>query len=292
MGKTVLVTGATGKIGSLLVPKLKAAGADVRALVRSTDKGQKAKQEGADIVLGDFDQPETLKGAMQGVDTLVLITPPGPEADRQSQACIEAAKEAGVKNVVRISAIIPDERRPTDNTRQHAETDEILKASGLSFTILRPHAFMQNIFASAGTIAQDGKMYWGMGDGKMGMIDVRDIADVAAKVVMEEGHDGIIYDLTGPESISFHDVARELSEALDREISYLPVPPEAVESSMKQLGAGDWMSKLMRDYSEAYASGWGDFVTEDVEKVLGRKPRSIREFIREVLVPSLKLASA
>lgn len=292
MGKKVLVTGATGKIGSLLVPKLKAAGADVRALVRSTEKGKAAKDEGAEIVLGDFDQPDTLKAAMQGVDTLVLITPPGPEADKQSQACIQTAKDAGVKNVVRISAIIPDERRPTDNTRQHAETDEMLKASGLSFTILRPHAFMQNIFASSGSIAQDGKLYWGMGDGKMGMIDVRDIADVAAKVVMEEGHDGAIYSLTGPESISFHDVARELSEALEREILYLPIAPEAVESNMKQMGAGDWMSKAMKDYSEAYASGWGDFVTEDVEKVLGRKPRSIREFIKEVLVPSLRLAAS
>ena len=92
----------------------------------------------------------------------------------------------------RISVVMPDERRPTDNVRQHSEADAKLQASGLAFTILRPHFFMQNLFMSAGTIGQEGKMYWGMGDGKMSMIDVRDIADVAAKVAIDDEHDNAV----------------------------------------------------------------------------------------------------
>jgi uncharacterized protein YbjT (DUF2867 family) len=287
IAKRILVTGATGSIGSMLVPQLLGQGAQVRALVRSAEKGKALEAKGAQIAIGDFEKPETLKPAMEGIKTIVLVTPPSAHAVEQSDAVIEAAKAARVKKIVRISAIMPDDRRPTDNTRQHAEADAKLMASGLSFTILRPHFYMQNLFMSAQTIGHGDTMYWGMDDGKMGMIDVRDIVDVAAKVALEDGHDGAIYTLTGPESITFHDVAKELSRALGKQISYVPVHTDAVRGAVVAMGMGDWFADVMRDYSKAYASNWGDFVTTDIEKLLGRKARSLGDFIREVFAPAL-----
>lgn len=290
MGKKILVTGATGSIGSLVVPKLAQLGGEVRVLVRDAAKAKSKGLDaaGAEICVGDFDKPETVTAAMKGVDTVVLVTAAGPTAVKQATAAIDCAKAAGVRKIVRISVVMPDERRPTDNVRQHSEADAKLQASGLAFTILRPHFFMQNLFMSAGTIGQEGKMYWGMGDGKMSMIDVRDIADVAAKVAIDDEHDNAIYQLTGPATLTFREAAKEISDALGKAVDYVPIPPEAVEDSLRKMGMGDWFAEVMRDYSKAYASGWGDFLSGDVEKVLGRKPRSFREFVREVLAPALR----
>ncbi len=175
---------------------------------------------------------------------------------------------------------------PTDNTRQHGRTEAALKASGLAYVILRPHYFMQNLLGSLPTIVGQGQIYWGVGDGKLGMIDTRDVADAAINAALSDALDGGTYELTGPASIDYHAVAAVVGRGLGREVAYVAVPPEAAGEAVRAYGADEWTVRLIRDYCTAYAKGFGDFTTGDVQRITGHAPRSIDDFVREVLVPT------
>ena len=283
MAGKILVIGATGNVSSGLIPELIAKGADVRALVRDESKAQRLRDQGVEVVIGDLDKPETLDGAFSGVAKVFLLTAPNPDQVTQARNGIAAAKRAGSPHIVRMSARAfktpPDS--PPRVTRQHAEIDAELKASGLAYTILQPHSFMQNITMAAQTVASDGAVYMPMKDGKLGMIDVRDIVDVAAKVLTEDGHQGKTYGLTGPASISFHDVAAGLSKALGKEVKYMDVPPEAGREAMVGMGLSEWFADAMTEYNKAFSEGLGDFTTGDVEQLTGRPARSFETFARD-----------
>ena len=212
-----------------------------------------------------------------------LITPPNPNQVIQFKNGIEAAKRNGSPFIVRLSAGAINEM-PGALPRisgQHAETDGLLKASGLPYNIIRPHNFMQGTMMAAQTVASDGAVYMPMKDGKIGMIDVRDIVDVAVKVLTEDGHEGKTYNLTGPASISFHDVAAALSKVLGKQVNYVDVPPDAAREGMIGMGLPEWLADAFGEYFTAFSAGYGDFTTPDVEKVTGNPPRSYETFARD-----------
>jgi len=275
---TILVTGATGNVGSLLIPKLTNLGADVRALIRDDSKAQGLKDAGVEVVVGDLEKPDTLDAAFRGVDKVFLITPPNPNQVIQAENGIQAAKRTGSPVIVRLSAGAVKEM-PGALPRfsgQHAEIDGMLKASGLPYNIIRPHFFMQNTMMAAQSVASEGVVYMAFKDGKVGMVDVRDVADVAVKVLTEDGHEGKTYALTGPASISFHDVAAALSKALGKRVNYVNVPLEAAREGMIGMGLSEWFADAMSEYFQAYNEGFGDFTTTDVEKVTGNPPAPTR----------------
>ena len=289
MPRKVLITGATGNIGSQLSPRLAASDdLEARAFVHDENKASALREAGVECVIGSFEDAKSVGEAVDGIDTVVLITAPNAHAYDQAVSILAAAKSAGVRKIVRLSAIKGSPDGPTDNTRQHGRFDQELQSSGLTYVILRPHFYMQNLFMSAQTIGSEGNMYWGMGDGRLGIIDVRDIVDCAEAVVLSDQFDNQILSPTGPASISFHDVAKALTDALGRPVSYVPVSPEAVEQSLREMNMGDYFPTIMRDYSQAYSENWGDYVTEDVQVVTGHPARAIADFAREVLAPALK----
>jgi uncharacterized protein YbjT (DUF2867 family) len=284
MSKTIILTGATGTVSSPLVAQLQASPAvQVRALVRSEASATKLRAAGVQVVLGDLDDPDSLPAAFEGADELWQLTPPGPRAPENAMNALWAARRAGVKRVVRMSAIGAAHDAPTRNGRLHALSDAELQASGLRWTILRPHFFMQNLLGFASSIAADGTFYMGMGQGRLGFVDTRDISDVAARLFLEpsERHDGKIYTLTGPESLSLTEAAERLSQVLERPVRYIAVPDEAARAAMLQMGMSPWLTGMTIEYGRAYAAGWGDFTTSHVSEVLGRAPRSFTEFARE-----------
>ena len=289
MGRRVLVTGATGNIGRDLVLKLcKHPELEVVAFVRDAEKARDLEAAGAELAVGTYEDKEAVSAAQKGVDTMVLITPANPESEAQVKALLAPAKSRKVRKVVRVSALKADPEGPTDNTRQHGKADALVQKSGLTYTILRPQFFMQNVMMALGTIRDDDVMYWGMGKAKLGMIDVRDIVDVLEKVIVDDSHTDEILDLTGPASISWDDVAKEISEGIDRPVTHMPIPIEAVHTSILRVGMGDWFADVMRDYSKAYGEGWGDYTTDHVTKVTGKPARSVREFVRDVFAPTFK----
>jgi uncharacterized protein YbjT (DUF2867 family) len=216
-----------------------------------------------------------------------LLTPFSEKANVLARNAIVAAKEAGSPYIVRLSVIKAGPDAPTANTRSHGQTEKDLAESGLPVAYLRPHYFMQNILGSAQSIATEGVFYQGMGEARVAMIDVRDIADSATKVLLDRSHAGRTYTLIGPDSITWNKAAQAFAAALGRPVKYIPVPPEAVADSVRKMGWGEWAAGVLRDYSAAYGSGWGDFVTDDVKKLTGHAARSIEQFAREVLGPAL-----
>lgn len=289
----LLVTGATGNIGTLLIPRLaNHHDIEIRAFVRDEAKAKPLQAAGASLVVGAFEDETAVQQAVADIDTVVLITSPNENAAKQANAVLAAAKQANVRKIVRISVTKAALDGPSDNVRQHGRVDNEIQASGLTYVILRPHFFMQNIFMAAESIANDGNMYWGMGDGKLGLIDVRDIVDCIENVVLSNEHDNRIYTLTGPESISFHAIAARLGQALNRTINYIPVPLDAVEQSLLDMGMGDWFARVFRDYSDAYSQNWGDLVTNDVQKITGHPARSIDAFGSEVLAHAFQTQTA
>ncbi|WP_158501727.1 SDR family oxidoreductase [Vitiosangium sp. GDMCC 1.1324] len=282
MSKTIVITGATGSVASQIIPLLTSAGVKVRAVVRNVDKAAALAAQGVALVEGDLDRPRTLGKVFDGADSAMLIAPPGPRAPQQYSSALWAARQSGVKHVVRLSAIGAAHDAPTVNSRLHALSDTELERSNIPYTILKPHFFMQNLFMAAQSVAQEGAIYLPMGDGRMGIIDVADIAAVAAHVLTTPGHENKTYTLTGPRSISMHEVAAAFTEALGRPIQYVPVPAEAFDQQLAQAGVDEFSRTLLGDYFAAYSRNWGDLVTDVVPRLLGRPARSIAEFARAV----------
>lgn len=274
---TTLVTGASGTVSSTLVGALPAS-ADLRLLVRDPQKAP--AHPNAEVVVGDLHDPSSLTAAFKGVDTVWSLTPMGPDAPHASMNLVWAARQAGVRQIVRMSAVGAAHDAPTRNGRLHALSDAEIMASGLAWTIIRPMYFMQNLFGSlAGST-----LYGFLGDGRVGMVDVRDIADVAAMVLTApEAHAGKVYTVTGPESLSLGQAAASLEPIVGEPVRYQVLPNEAAFDVMVKAGLKEWDARVTLEYGAAYARGWGDFTTPDFTSITGRPGRSFAEFATDHL---------
>jgi uncharacterized protein YbjT (DUF2867 family) len=284
MKRTLLMTGATGLVSSALIQALEARkDLKLRALVRDPNKAAALRGRGIETVAGDLDDPESLSPAFEGVTDLWLLNAVSPRQPENAMNALWAAKRAGVERVVRMSAIGAAHDAPSRNGRLHALSDAELMASSLKWTILRPHFFMQNLLMSAGSIAQQGTFYFDMGEGKLGLIDARDIGAFAARVLSSPPaeHHGKIYTLTGPASISFEEVAVQLSQGIDKPVRYVPVPHAAARKAMLEIGMPAWLAGMLVEYATAYSENWGNFTTPHVEELLGRPATSVRAFARD-----------
>ena len=271
----VLVTGATGNTGSLLVPALLKADVDVRIFVRNEAKAKPLKDLGAEVVIGDLDDPAAILPAVKDVDKIYLLTWNGQTQLKQAENVINAAKHEGVSHIIRHSMWGPDKSRII---KQGYEIEEMVKSSGLQWTILKPTFFMQNTMMAAQTISSDGVIYWDMKDGKLGMIDVRDIADAAFAVIVGKGHEGKSYILTGPEAISFNDVAKIFSDVLHKEVKYVNVPHEASIQAMTGMGMPEWIAEGYAELDEGFGENFANSTTKNVENLTWHPARSFKQF--------------
>jgi uncharacterized protein YbjT (DUF2867 family) len=278
----VLITGATGRVGSALLDRLSDADVDLRVLSHDESKAQSLRNRGVEVIQGDFLTPETLGPALDQVTAVFLATPIHPEQITQATNVIEAARNSGTApRIVRLSVHQASHQAPTRNSRQHAVIEDALASSGLPYTVLRPQSFMQNTLMAASTVATQGKIYQPMKDGRLGMIDARDIGAVAARVLTEEGHDGQIYTLTGPAAISFHDVARILSGILGREVSYLSVSLDKAKETMLARGLSEWLADTLTEYANAHSAGYSDWTTDDVERLTDHRATPYQQFAKD-----------
>jgi len=277
----ILITGATGNNGQELVRQLTAMGQRVRAFVRNPAEAARLKGPNIELAVGDFDQPETLDAALQGVEKAFLLTPVAERSVHWQTAFIESARRARVNHVVKFSGMGADSRTAPELLRLHGETDDRLRGSGVPFTILQPNSFHQNILSSVNTIREQGSFYLPLKNAAQSTVDIRDISAVAAKVLTTSGHEGKTYVITGPEALTFHQVAERLSSVLGRNIQYVDVPLSAAADEMRKLRIPEWDIRAVTELLGYFASGAAATVTDTIPRVLGHPAISFEQFVND-----------
>ena len=259
---TILVVGATGTVGREMVRRLSTAGARPLALMHTGQTGPEPSDR-SDRVSADLDRPATVEAALDGIDRLFLLTRQTSRQLEQEQTVIAAAARAGVGRVVKLSVFRAEERSPLQIARQHWQAERVLQDSGLQHTVIRPVFFMQNLFG----MVRDGTVATAAQDGRVAMIDARDIAAAAVAALTTVPAEGRIYTLTGPEAVSFDQVADVLGRRAGRTLRHVRVPPETVFERLRAAGAEAWFAADMAALHGMLADGYEDVVTNEVSSL-------------------------
>ena len=279
---TVLVTGATGQVGGAVLEELVRRGVQARAMVRTEDRSAGLAALGVKAVVGDLERPETLPGVLSGAGRVFLMSRDDPNQPEMEGALIEAAGRIGVGRIVKLSASGAAPDSPVALMRRHAQAERILEASGVGYTILRPQLYMQNFLRFGPSIATEGRFSAPMDDRQFALVDVRDVARVAAAALTEEAHAGETYVVSGPEALSYGDAAEAIGAAIGEEVAYEPTKPVAFRDELvAERGMPRWRADELAFIASAYGGGAGELVTDIVRRVGGEPPRTFEEFAKE-----------
>jgi len=276
----ISVFGATGTIGTPLLAALKEKGASLRAVTHSPGRRAALEAQGHEVAVADFDDPASLERACEGADKAFLVTPAHPDMRQWKANVIAAAARAGVKHMVMCTGLGASPKARLTFGIWHSETQELLKESGLDWTLVQPTYFIQNILGQAGTIAADNVYLDDLG-GPVAWVDARDIADVAAEALTGTGHEGRAYGLTGPEALNADQISTLLSKATGREITARPVDPDAARAAMVESGMDDKVAVAMVELAALAPKGYLAGVETTISDVLNRPARSFADFITE-----------
>ncbi|MGY4925619.1 NAD(P)H-binding protein [Streptomyces sp. 900105755] len=275
----ILVTGATGTIGRDVVRQLAARGAKVRALTR--DPARATVPAGVEVVRGDHADPASLEAALAGATAAFLLRPPGPDAGRDA-ALVAAAREAGVERLVKLSAIATGEALAGPSAQWHVAGERAVRESGLAWTVLRPSSFASNTLTWLQALRAGEPVPNMTGDGASGVIDPRDIAEVAVRALLDAGHSGRTYTLTGPEAITVPGQAAVLAEVLGRPVPTRDLSPDETRDFLRTAWGmeGARADGVLTGLAFVRAGG-NAVVTEDAREVLGRPARTYREWAED-----------
>ncbi|MBK8034116.1 MAG: NmrA family NAD(P)-binding protein [Chloroflexi bacterium] len=273
----ILITGATGTIGSALIAELEQHGIAARAGVRTIPD---VPPDGiTQYVPFDFAQPAMMDSALRGVRTLFLLTPNTGEAIDYARTAIAAARMAGVSHIIRLSAYSD----PDEIYNPHRITDELVVESGMAYTLLQPIPFMQNFVSAFGaTIRSQSALYEPLGDARVSYIDARDVARAAAAVLSDPAaHAGQAYHLTGPDALSDYDIVRILSDVTGRAIQYVNIPEEAARASLVGIGLPASVVETVIGLYGLMRAGKRESVTQHVEAITGQPATPFAVFARD-----------
>ena len=274
----ILITGASGNAGSEVLKQILQVGERVRAAWQSPEKAASAPA-GVEPVIVDFNRPETLRAALDGIDRVFLVGPVAPNLVELESMATAEIKRAGKARIVKLSAMGTS---AATFPRQHHESEDRIKAAGVPWTFLRPNGFMQNmVMYNASTVRGQNVFYGSQGEGRVSQVDIRDVAAVAVRVLLEDHHAGKTYTLTGPEALSQTRIAEILSGTLKRPIRYVNLPPEQMKQALLDAGTPEWNANGILDLEALYRAGGAADVTGDVELVLGRLPIDYPRFARD-----------
>jgi uncharacterized protein YbjT (DUF2867 family) len=278
---TILIAGATGTNGRRLTSRLASAGYSVRALVRNVQSAQSLAQPNIELFEGDLNNPASLESAFENVDRAFIATAILPNTVELFQNFFDAAKKTTGAYIVKFSALGAGDDAKSVIQQQHTESDKALIGSGLPYTILRPNSFYQNMLWSAESIKATGQFYLPLGDAKQSLVDVRDLTEVAFQVLMATEHQGQVYELTGPEELSYHDVAQHLSTITGNKVTYIPVPNEAALQGMIDSGMPEWTAKALSELYSVFATGKYANTNKNIQRILGKPATTFAAWANE-----------
>jgi uncharacterized protein YbjT (DUF2867 family) len=277
-----LITGATGNNGREVVKQLVDIGQSVRILVRNPEKAGDLQKLGVETATGDLENPESIDRALQGIEKALLLPANSLQQVQQERNFIEAAQRANVQHLVKFSALGADlPNPPVSLLRWHAEAEQILRDSGIPFTIIRPTTFMQNMLGSAATIQSEGKFYMALGDARVAQVDVRDIAAVIVAVLTQSGHEGKIYTVTGSEALTYGEVAEKLSAVLDKEITCVNISLPEWNHALVSAGMPQWFADAMVGLQEYVRKPMGSQITNTIAEVTKQQPITFDQFAKD-----------
>jgi uncharacterized protein YbjT (DUF2867 family) len=277
----ILVTGASGTIGGEVLKQLSAGGEKTRALVRIDEHAKKIRHLAAEVFTGDLEKLEELDAPFDGVLRLFLSTPAHPNQLLRETNAVKAASKAGVKHIVKLSVWGAGSDSPHRLGRIHGDIEKVIELSGIPYTHLRPHFYMQNLFMYAKPIRASGVFFAPMKNGRIGMVHARDIASVAVAVLTQKGHLYKTYEITGPRAVTFSDVANKLSEITGEDIAFVDIPATTARSGMLETGVSEWYADALLEMFRIWADGDASQVTNTVAEITGRWPIPLDQFLEE-----------
>lgn len=273
----ILVTGATGNVGSEIARQLLARGIRFRIYVRNADKAASLiGAEGYETALGDFSDEAAFAAALEGIDAVYMVTDQSDAFKTELGRIAGQVKRAGIDRFVMLSA----EGDPDSEiffVRRTGELETIIREAELPWTFLRPDWFMQNF---AGYVAM-GMVAFADGPGKTSFVDVRDVADVAIKALTESGHTHRTYRLTGPDAMTFAGAAARISAVLGRDLPFVGLTPEQLRDGLIANGAETWYAEMNAEMTFAIRMGMSFSPSNDIEFLLGRPPRSLETYVAD-----------
>jgi uncharacterized protein YbjT (DUF2867 family) len=279
----ILVTGATGTNGRLVVQALLAGGARVRAMVQDPSRAADLHRAGAEVVVADFDRPETLDAALAGAERSLLLSAVDRRLVERETRFVERSKHAGLQHLVKFSAIGAHPAASFTFGRQHGTAERMIMDSGLAFTFVQPNFFMQNLLWSAGTLKTQGELSSSLGSTPASHVDARDIAAVIAAVLTSplDRHAGRIHLVTGPAALSFDQVAETFSRVLERPVRYRNLSDEQLKAGLLGAGQDEWQATALVELNTYARQGHASVVTETVERITGRPARTLEQWLRD-----------
>jgi len=281
MQKQILVIGGTGTIGKSLIDLLSNGNVNFKALVRGDEKAKRLEAKGVEIVKGELGKWPAVSEALKGTDTIFLLTGTSEQQVDHQNKLIDLAVESGVQKIVKISAVGANSGSTICLANWHGQIEDHLKESGLRYIIIRPHSFMQNIFMQMHTIKENGCFYHSIGETKLPMIDTRDIAQASFECLVRDDLDNKTYSITGPESISYSDMAKSLSEALGREIKYINIPHEAHNRGLKEAGIPIWLADDLTLMNSNWTKNFVHDPTDDFKMISDSQQVDVKRFAKD-----------
>ena len=280
----ILITGATGSVGTQLVKKMVDMNVSFRALVRNNDQADLMNNlPQAELVVGDLSDSNSLIQALQGIEKAFLLTNSSEYAEELQLNFVNAAYKAGVKHIVKLSQLAADKNSPVRFLRYHAVVESRIRELGMDYTFLRPNLFMQGLIAFGHSIKYERKFYGSLGNASVRAVDIRDIAGVAARVLTEAGHENKIYTITGKESLTHFQMAEILSRLLETEINYIDLNSEQMHGALTVAGFPDWqIGGLIEDYAH-YERREASEVFETVYDITGKPAIGFEQFVHDHL---------
>jgi uncharacterized protein YbjT (DUF2867 family) len=275
---TYLITGVTGDIGSRVVEHLIQRGDRPRVFVRDREKAHSRFGERAEAFVGDLADSAALRAALEGVDEFFLVNI-GPEIPVRDEAAAMAAKEAGVRHIVKLSSM--DVQQGLAIGAWHERGEAAIRASGVPFTFVQPTGFMSNLLAWARSIKADGIVRSSTGNGGRAFIHSDDIAAVATKALTTRDYDGESLPITGPEALSFGDVTAMIGSAIGKPLTFQPISDEEARQRYAATGASEPDIDAHVALWHAIREGRLAAVTNNVERVLGRPPIALEQWVAE-----------
>jgi uncharacterized protein YbjT (DUF2867 family) len=276
----ILVTGGTGMVGGEILRLLSQDGIAASALIRNPEKAPLLT--GITWVYGDLAKPETLPAAFEGSDTVFLISSIGLDTVTLQHNAIDAARAAGVKHLVKLSAFGASDHSKAPICLWHYQIEQELKQSGIDWTILRPHHFMQNLLTQLDYIINDGVVYSPSGDGKIPYVDARDIAAVAVITLTSSGHHGKTYVVTGSEALSYRQATEMISKAIGKELRFIDETPAESRTRREREGYPPAIIEgILAIGAYQRAGGKTVTITSVIADLTGRPARTFPQFARD-----------